>query len=87
MDAKEWLVRWASDNIHEGYTDSAASMEQAAGDCLSAAEAEGGVLVFPARCGGRRFGCLSEKLQTREFRGRLMPCAFAPTLDRPRSGL
>jgi hypothetical protein len=32
MDAKEWLVRWASDNIHEGYTDSAASMEQAAGD-------------------------------------------------------
>jgi hypothetical protein len=41
MDAKEWLVRWASDNIHEGYTDSAASMEQAAADCLSAAEVEG----------------------------------------------
>jgi hypothetical protein len=41
MDAKEWLVRWASDNIHEGYTDSASSMDQAAGDCLSAAEVEG----------------------------------------------
>jgi len=41
MDAKEWLVRWASDNIHEGYTDSAASMDQAASDCLSAAEVEG----------------------------------------------
>ena len=21
MDVKEWLVRWASDNLHEGYTD------------------------------------------------------------------
>jgi hypothetical protein len=37
----EWLARWAADNIHEGYTDSAASMDQAAADCLSAAEAEG----------------------------------------------
>jgi hypothetical protein len=41
MDVNAWLVRWASDNLHEGYTDTAASMEQAANDCLSAAEAEG----------------------------------------------
>jgi hypothetical protein len=41
MDVKEWLIRWAADNIHEGYTDSEASMEKAAADCLNAAEAEG----------------------------------------------
>jgi hypothetical protein len=24
MDVEEWLVRWASDNLHEGYTDTQA---------------------------------------------------------------
>jgi hypothetical protein len=41
MDVKEWLVRWASDNLHEGYTDTQASMEKAATDCRSAAEEAG----------------------------------------------
>jgi hypothetical protein len=41
MDMKDWLERWAADNIHEGYTDEAASMDKAVVDCLSAAEAEG----------------------------------------------
>jgi hypothetical protein len=38
MDINEWLVRWASDNMHEGYIDTQASMEQASTDCRSAAE-------------------------------------------------
>jgi hypothetical protein len=41
MDVNEWLVRWASDNMHEGYIDTQASMEQAATDCRSAAEEAG----------------------------------------------
>ena len=40
-EVEDWLVLWASDNIHEGYTDTAASMEEAATDCLSAAEEDG----------------------------------------------
>ena len=38
MDVNEWLVRWASDNMHDAYVDNVASMEQAAMDCRSAAE-------------------------------------------------
>jgi hypothetical protein len=41
MDVNEWLVRWASDNMHEGYIDTQASMEEAATDCRSAAEEAG----------------------------------------------
>jgi hypothetical protein len=41
MDVNDWLVRWASDNMHEGYIDAQASMEQAATDCRSAAEEAG----------------------------------------------
>jgi hypothetical protein len=41
MDVNEWLVRWASDNMHEGYIDTQGSMEQAATDCRSAAEEAG----------------------------------------------
>jgi hypothetical protein len=41
MDVNEWLVRWASDNMHEGYIDTQASIEQAAADCRSAAEEAG----------------------------------------------
>jgi predicted HD phosphohydrolase len=40
-EAEDWLALWASDNMHEGYTGSAASMDEAAADCLSAAEVEG----------------------------------------------
>ena len=40
-DVEEWLIFWASDNLHEGYTDSPASLEQAATDCLSTAEEDG----------------------------------------------
>ena len=41
MDVNEWLVRWASDNMHEGYIDTQGWMEQAATDCRSAAEEAG----------------------------------------------
>ncbi len=41
MDVNDWLVRWASDNMYDAYVDSAASMEQAATDCRSAAEEAG----------------------------------------------
>ena len=41
MDVNEWLVRWASDNMHDAYVDNVASMEQAAMDCRSAAEEAG----------------------------------------------
>jgi len=40
-NAKEWLARWASDNMHERYTNNSASLEQATADCLNAAEVEG----------------------------------------------
>jgi hypothetical protein len=40
-EVENWLAQWASDNLYEGYTDSSASMEQAASNCLSAAEEDG----------------------------------------------
>jgi hypothetical protein len=41
LEVKNWLMLWASDNLPEGYTDSAESLQQAATDCLTAAEDEG----------------------------------------------
>jgi hypothetical protein len=41
LEVENWLMLWASDNLPEGYTDSAESLQRAATDCLTAAEDEG----------------------------------------------
>jgi hypothetical protein len=37
-EAEEWLILWASDNMHDGYTANASSIDEAVTACLSAAE-------------------------------------------------
>jgi hypothetical protein len=61
MDVNEWLVRWASNNMHKGYIDTQASMEQAATDCRSAAE-EAGISLSSLE--GRRMGILLHICET-----------------------
>ncbi len=60
-DLHDWLIRWASDNILEGHMASAATMDEAAADCLSAAEEEGlSTTALVATAGGDLVAWLRE---------------------------